>query len=539
MVAEIKIIVYGLTHADCRWTPAAIGGTMSDIIAPASGEKISSVITDSTEFLDRTVETAHTRQKEWAELSFSHRKNMLLKMRTFIIERADELADAISECTGKTMNDALATEVQPCTLAIGYYLKCFQKLQKPRHLGRSSIIFFNKKSILIHEPWGVIGIISPWNYPFGIPFHEVFSALAAGNAVVLKVATQAQPVGEYFKQMAAYAGLPEGLLSVVHLRGKVSGKAFLNSGIDKLFFTGSVAIGQELMQLAAEKLIPVSLELGGNDAMIVCSDANLYRAAAGAVWGGLSNCGQSCGGVERVYVMAEIYDQFMTELTAIVTRLRQGRGYDVDIGSMTTRKQKQTVEAHIKDALEKGAQIAASSPEVEGNLYHPAVVLTHVTHEMDVMRHETFGPLLAVCKVNTEQQAVEMANDAYLGLTASIWTKDRKKANALARQLQAGTVTINDHLMSHGMAETPWGGYKMSSIGRSHGGPGLHEMVQSKVIVDDLAHQLPRNIWWQPYSLRQYKALKAVGNAFYGKGVWMRIKSIAALSGFYLKQMRR
>ncbi len=526
-------------YTDLGWASADSGGTMSDIFAPASGEIISSVITESEDFLNRTVETAHVRQKEWIRSDFSHRKNMLLKMRTYIVERADELAGVISDCTGKTMNDALATEVLPCTLAAGYYLKRFQKLQKPRCLGRSSIIFFNKKSSLIHEPWGVIGIISPWNYPFGIPFHEVFSALAAGNAVVLKVATQAQPVGEIFKQMAVYAGLPEGLLSVVHLPGSLSGRAFLNSGIDKLFFTGSVAIGQELMKLAADKLIPVSLELGGNDAMIVCSDANLYRAAAGAVWGGLSNCGQSCGGVERIYVMADVYDQFMTELTTIVTKLRQGRGYDVDMGSLTTRKQKQTVEAHIKDALAKGAQIAASSPKIDGDLYHPAVVLTQVTHEMDVMKHETFGPVLAVCKVDTEQQAVEMANDAYLGLTASIWTKDRKKGKELAQQLQAGAVTINDHLMSHGMAETPWGGYKMSSLGRSHGGPGLHEMVQSKVVVDDFTHQLPRNIWWQPSSSRQYKALKAIGNAFYGKGIWMRIKSIAALSSFYLKQMRR
>ncbi len=512
---------------------------MADIYAPATGEKIAVLRMDTEEDLHNAVQKAAGIQKQWAGTAFATKRRMLLRMRDYLVSHADEAAGTIADCTGKTLNDALATEVLPATLAIGYYLKAIGRLLKPQRLRRSSLLFFNKQSYLLHEPWGVIGIISPWNYPFGIPFHEVVMALAAGNAVVVKVATQAQPVGDLLAALAGYAGLPDGLLAVVHLPGSVAGEAFLHSGIHKLFFTGSVAVGRQLMEMAAERLIPVSLELGGNDAMIVCSDADMYRAAAGAVWGGISNSGQSCGGVERIYVMEEVYGAFMKELETLVSGLRQGRGLNVDFGSLTTAKQRETVEAHIDDALKKGATIRVSSPKVEGGVYHQAVVLENCTHDMEVMKDETFGPVLAVCKVKSEDQAVAMANDSYLGLTASVWTKSRRRARRLAARLEAGAVTINDHLMSHGMAETPWGGYKMSSVGRSHGGPGLQEVFQSKVVVYDVTHFLPRNIWWHPYSERTYNGLKAAMLALFGRGVGERISNAVKLAGFYLQRVKR
>lgn len=512
---------------------------MTELYAPATGEKIGIVRTDPIEELSQIVQKASKAQKGWAALIPRNRNRILLKMRQYLVMHADETADVIARCTGKTVNDAFATEVFPGTLAIGYYLKAVRRFAKPRRLKRSSIMFFNKQSSLVHEPWGVIGIISPWNYPFGIPFHEVIMALAAGNSVILKVATQVQPVGDIFRKMAFHSGLPENLLNVVDLPGNAAGRAFLRSGINKLFFTGSVAVGKELMSLAADNLIPVSLELGGNDPMIVCSDANLYRAAAGAVWGGISNCGQSCGGVERIYVLDDVYDEFMNELGKIIIGLRQGVGLDADFGSLTTKKQKETVQAHIKDAQAKGATIRAESPPVEGELYHRAVVLENVTHDMDVMKHETFGPVLAVCRVRTEEEAIALANDSYLGLTASVWTKNRKRGWRIAGLLEAGAVTVNDHLMSHGMAETPWGGYKMSSIGRSHGGPGLAEVFQSKVIVHDTTHFFPRNIWWHPYSAKVYTGLKAAMLALFGRSFGTKLKSVFKLAAFYLKQVKK
>lgn len=512
---------------------------MSDLFAPASGEKIGICKVDSIKDLGNAVKKAGMVQKEWAALSYSIRKTRLLKLRDYMVHKTDEITAVIADSTGKTPNDAYISEVLPGILSAGYYVKAVKRMLKPLKIRSSSILLFNKKSILVREPWGVVGIISPWNYPFSIPLYEIFTAIAAGNAVVLKVATQVQRVGEIFLKMVKFAGLPDGLVSVVNLPGKITGEAFLKSGINKLFFTGSVSIGQELVRLSAENLVPLSLELGGNDPMIVCSDANLYRAAAGAVWGGISNAGESCGGVERIYVEAGAYEGFMNELAQIVSGLRQGVGLDADFGSLTTKKQKQTVIAHIRDALDKGAVIRSQSPAVEGDFYHQAVVLENCTHEMEVMKHETFGPVLAVCKVNSINEAVELANDSYLGLSASVWTKNRKKGRTIAMKLEAGAVTLNDHLMSHGMPETPWGGYKMSSLGRSHGGPGLNEVVQSKVIIDDRTHFLSRNIWWHPYSARIYNGLKDASHALYGNGLFSRIKSAFKFISFYLRHIRR
>ncbi|MFP4112877.1 MAG: aldehyde dehydrogenase family protein [Spirochaetota bacterium] len=511
---------------------------MPEIRKPATGEPLASFEYESPGELRETVARAKRAQREWAALGVRERARRMRGVREFIVANADEISRTISDCTGKTLNDALATETLPAALAIGYYAKLMRRTLKPRRLPRSSVMFFNKASYLHHEPWGVIGIISPWNYPFGIPFHEVIAALLAGNAVVLKVATQAQPIGEVFVRMMEHAGLPEGVFLLVALPGRVAGSALIHSGIAKLFFTGSVAVGKELMQEASSELLPLSLELGGNDSMIVCDDANLKRAAGGAVWGGYSNCGQSCGGVERIYVYDSVYDEFMKELEAIVANLRHGVGADSDVGSLTTAGQKETVEAHIRDALEKGARIRVRSSAPTEGVFHPAVVLENVTHEMDVMRHETFGPVLAVQRVRSEDEAVRLANDSYLGLTASVWSRSRRTASRIAARLEAGSITVNDHLMSHGMAATPWGGYKQSSLGRSHGGPGALEMVQPKVVVHDRLHRLARNMWWHPYSNRLYAGLKAALTLLYGRGPLRRVASLARLVRFYLSRLR-
>lgn len=509
--------------------------------APATQEKIAVKKTGTIEELRLKVSKAFEAGKIWQSLSWRKRHSCVCSMRNYLINEADSIAKIISLCTGKTIIDALATEVVPAVIAAGYYSKAAKKFLKPEKIKKSSVFFWNKGAYLHYEPWGAVGIISPWNYPFGIPFHETVMAITAGNGVVLKVAAQAQPVAEVFEKMALSAGFPENLFSSVHLPGAVSGQAFLESGIKKLFFTGSVSVGRELLKLSAEKFIPVNLELGGNDAMIVCADANLRRAAAGAVWGGLSNCGQSCGGVERIYVAADVYDQFTAYLAENVSSLRQGHGFDVDLGSLTTQKQKQVVIDHIKDAVQKGAFVRASSSEdilpsdVGGDLFHPAVMLENTTHEMDVMKHETFGPVLAVCRVNSIEEAISLTNDSYLGLSASVWTKNRKTADLIACKLEAGTIMVNDHLMSHGMPEIPWGGFKMSGVGRTHGYSGMLEMYQEKCVVHDKTHFFPRNIWWPPYSKEIYNGLKHALSALFARSFIKRIVSVLKVIKFYIK----
>ncbi len=344
-------------------------------------------------------------------------------------------------------------------------------------------------------------------------------------------------VGRALERCIQAGELPEGLFAHFNVPGRLAGGAFLESGIDKLFFTGSVPVGKKLMVKAAETLTPVSLELGGNDAMLVCADADLDRAVGGAVWAGLQNCGQSCGGVERIYVHASIYDAFMEKLKTRVEALRVGPDVDhsCDLGAMTTTRQMVLVREHVADALDRGAAIFAqtSVPEGDTGNFLPAMVLTDVDHSMRVMREETFGPLLGVMKVATMDEAVSLANDSNLGLTASVWGQDRKGAEVLARQLRAGAVTINDHLMSHGLAETPWGGFKESGIGRTHGALGFDEMTQPQCIVHDYLPGVRRNMWWHPFSARVYEGLRGILDLLYGRGVGRRLEGARQLARLF------
>lgn len=498
--------------------------TYTPCVDPATGREIGRSPLHTPQEAAEIIARARRAQPAWAELSPRRRARRLAAVRDYLVENADELAEVICRDNGKTRVDALATEVLPAVLALSYYLKMASRWLRPRRLRPASLLLANKASRLYRLPYGVVGIISPWNYPFAIPFSEVVMALLAGNAVVLKVATQTQLVGRRLEEAFLAAGLPEGVFNYLNLPGPEAGRVLLEGGVDKLFFTGSVAVGRRLMALAAEHLTPVCLELGGNDPMLVCPDADLVRAAGGAVWAGLSNCGQSCGGVERIYVHRSVYRPFLELLRRRVEGLRVGPDHDfaVDLGAMTTRSQMQTVRRHLEDALERGAVVYAQSPVPQGGgNFLPAVVLTEVNHDMLVMREETFGPVLAVMVVEDMDQAVELANDCHLALTASVWSRDRRAARRLALRLQAGVLTINDHLMSHGLAETPWGGLKDSGIGRTHGEVGFAEMTQPVCLVDERLPWLKRNLWWHPYDRQVYQGLRGMLEMRYATG-WRR-----------------
>lgn len=454
----------------------------------------------------------------------------VLAVRDRIVERADSLAEIISADTGKTRIDALATEVIPAALATGYYARRSPRLLRPRRLQRSSILFANKRSTLHRLPWGVVGVISPWNYPLGIPVHEIVPALLAGNAVIFKTAPETINVGRAVAELMAPPGIPADLFALVELDGPAAGDLFLSAaGVDKLFFTGSVAVGKILMQKAAGTLTPVSLELGGNDPMLVCPDAPLQRAVNGAVWAGLQNSGQTCAGVERIYVHRAVYPEFMARLKQAVEALRVGpdRDHGVDIGAMCTPRQATKVREQIADALERGARVhaeAALAPELNQSRYLAPLVLADVDHQMAIMREETFGPVLCVGAVENMEQALALANDSMLALTASVWSRDRRGAESLARRLHAGTLTINDHLISHGLAETPWGGFKESGLGRSHGELGLEEMTAPQVVVDERLPFLQRNVFWHPYDAGVYFGLRGMLDAVAGRGLRRRLQ---------------
>ncbi len=503
-------------------------------INPVTGEELGRTRLNTVNELPQMVRTARAAQKAWARLTVKKRRLYFYNVLYYLVKHVDELTEVIARDTGKLRMDALSSEILAMAVATRYYCRKAPEFLKDRRLAPSSLAFINKVSKERRVPYGVVGIISPWNYPFNLPFSEIIIALLSGNAVIVKAASETQMVSRALQQVFAAAELPDGLLQFINLPGREAGPAFVQSGMDKLFFTGSVAVGKTLMRLAAETLTPLNLELGGNDPMIVCADANLERAANGAIWAGLSNTGQSCGGVERVYVQEAVYNEFLGLLKARVEKLRVGydTDFNVDMGAMATERQIRTVQDQIDQALSKGATILARSAVPEDpNLknFIPAMVLTDVTHEMDIMREETFGPVLGVMKFSDEKEALQLANNSNLGLSASVWSRDRAKARRLAKEIRAGAVNINDHLMSHAMAETPWGGFKQSGIGRMHGKHGFMEMTRTQVIVDDYLGRLNNDLWWPPYDRKAYQGIKGALNLLYGEGLINRMVSLLHL----------
>ncbi|MDY0376694.1 MAG: aldehyde dehydrogenase family protein [Desulfobacterium sp.] len=513
-----------------RQTDPAMDAEQTECINPSTGEVIGYSPIHSPEEVARCIEAARKVQPAWQAVSIKERARMIVKIQPYMVERMDHLAATIARNNGKTRTDALATEILPAIASLTYYRKRARKFLKDRSLMPGGLLFINKKSKILRIPYGVVGIISPWNYPFSIPFSEVIMALLAGNCVILKVASETQLPGLALKECIEAAGLPQGVFSYVNLEGSKASGAMLDNGIDKLFFTGSVGVGKKLAELAAKTLTPVCLELGGNDAMLVCEDADLYRAAAGAVWAGFQNAGQSCGGVERIYVHASVHDRFLEILKEKTENLKVGFDTDftMDIGAMTTLRQVETVKHHVDDALAKGAVIyARAKAPLNSDSPHfvPPMVLTKVNHDMLVMNEETFGPVVGVMKVTTMDQAVELANDSTLGLTCSVWSGNRKNAEHLARQIKTGVAMVNDHLMSHGLPETPWGGPKETGGGRTHGEIGFGEMTYPQVIVHDFFTPVVRkNLWWHPFSKSVYDGIKGAAQLFYGTNIRRRLK---------------
>ena len=500
-------------------------------VNPATGDIIGYSRMNTVEEAREAVRRARAAQPAWAALPLAERVHIINRIRDYLVDNVDTVSTTVANDVGKTRVEALATEVLTSAMATDYYARNARRFLQPRKVRSSSLLFLNKRSRIFRIPFGVIGIIAPWNYPLGIPMHEIIPALLAGNTVIFKTAPETQMVGRTIEAMIQAAGLPADVFIHLNLPGAVIGEILLEPDhhVDKLFFTGSVPVGKKLMAKAAESLTPVSLELGGNDPMLVCPDAHLERAVNGAIWAGLQNSGQSCGGVERIYVHQAIYEPFIALLKQKVEALRQGPDLDhqVDIGAMCTERQIKTIRRQVDDALAKGATILAQvtiDPAHAHANFYPVTLLTKVDHTMELMREETFGPVLGVMKVADMAQAIDLANDSSLGLTASVWSGNTSAAVALGRRIHAGVITINDHLLTHGMAETPWGGVKESGIGRSHGELGFDEMTQPQLVTTELLHFAKRNLFWHPYDAKLYEGLKGALYLLHGRGLGIRLR---------------
>jgi len=483
---------------------------------PATGEEIGRASVASAEDVAQAVRSARAAQSAWAKLSYTERGRIIMRARGIVLEDIEEIARLVSRETGKPLIEAISMEITPTLDLMQFFARRTAGLLKPEKIDIGQYGLMGRSSRIIYKPLGVVGIISPWNFPWAIPLGEVVMALMAGNAVVLKPSELTPLTGLKIKDVFSRAGLPEGLLQVVTGEGQ-TGAALVEARVDKIMFTGSVATGKRVAEQAARHLIPVVLELGGKDPMIVLEDADLETAASAAVWGAFSNSGQACASVERLYVHESIAPQFIERIITETRALRQNRGTteDTDIGAMSSERQLSIVEEHVKDAINQGALAltGGARPEgLEGPFYQPTI-LTNVNHKMMVMREETFGPVLPLMTFKTEDEAVSLANDSVFGLTASVWTRNVARGRRIALRLEAGTVMVNEVLYTHGVAQTPWGGVKQSGLGRTHGRLGLLELVTPQHVHVNRLSGI-RDLWWFGYTPRAASLFRGFARRF-------------------------
>ncbi len=505
-----------------------------EIKSPATLDVLGEVPIDTAEEVRAAVVRGREAFVVWSALSFSERKRVLLDIRDRLRARQEEVIDLICRETGKPRFEAVTMELAYCCDALTFYAKQARRFLKPQHV--SPHLLKTKKVIVRHHPRGVIGIIAPWNFPLVMTLGEAVPTLAAGNAVVIKPSEwtplTARLGCQIARQAFRFAGLPEDILQVVNGFGETGGA--LVDEADMIGFTGSIRTGKVIAERAARRLVPVSLELGGKDPMIVLRDADLERAAAAAVWGAFMNSGQVCISVERVYVEEAVADEFTRRVVEKTNQLRQGVDVGsgggelrVDIGAMTFPKQMEIVEDHVRDAIARGAEVLSGgrrNPGLKGQFYEPTV-LTKVDHSMAVMRDETFGPVLPIMRVRDEEEALRLANDSRYGLNASVWTADKERGQRLAARIEAGSVCVNDVITGVAVTDVPFGGVKESGSGRRHGASGIRRFTTEQAIVTD-RFGLKREMIWYPYTASGERAMLRLLGVVFSRGLKAKIKSL-------------
>ncbi len=487
--------------------------------SPLDGARLGAVATVAPDQVQAVVDDVASVQPFWAQLPLSDRARYMRRAGQAIIDGLEDLAKLLSREQGKPINESYVMELLPTIDSLRWLAEAGPGILDDERIPLP-VFIKQKRARFTFEPIGVVGVIAPWNYPWSIPFGEVAIALMAGNGVVLKPASLTPLIGERIREVFERAGVPEGLVRTVHGGGAV-GQALVESTAAKIFFTGSVEVGRGVGEECARRMKGSVLELGGKDPMIVCADASLPNAISGCLWGGFANAGQTCSGIERVYVVEDVAERFIEGVVAGAAKLRVGDplDYDVEVGPMVSREQFELVRELVDDAVAGGAELRCGGPvdvsaHPSGAFYAPAV-LTGVTHDMRIMREEIFGPVVPIVRVASEDEAIALANDSEFGLGASVWTMNRAKGERIAERIDSGMVWINDHMFSHGACSCSWGGVKQSGLGRSHSQFGLWECVNIKLLAWEPSRT--RDFWWHPYDESLGKAMGASAQLLYGR----------------------
>jgi len=498
------------------------------VVNPATLELVGTVATTDPSAVQEIVTEARLAQEAWGESPLEGRRTVVAAVADVLLERADEIADTVIAETGKPRVEAFTTELFPAVDALAWLARNAPKLLAPERVGYPQLHLKHKRATLYYEPIGVVGVIAPWNFPFAIPFTQVAYALAAGNAVVLKPSELTPLSGALVAELFASAGAP---VRIAQGDGAVGEALVKARGLGKVVFTGSAEVGRLVAASAGERLVPVTLELGGKDPMVVLDDADLARAVDGALWGSFLNCGQVCSGVERIYVQGALYEPFVEELT------RKAR--ELDLGPLISEEQRDKVAALVDDAVAHGARtlVGGRAPQRAGWFYEPTV-LADVPRTARIEHDETFGPVVTVARVADDEAAVHAANETVFGLGASVWTRDAERAGRIARRLRAGTVWHNDHAYSYASSQAAWGGRGESGFGRTHSRHGLYDLTSPK-FVDRDSGRVPVP-WWFPYDDRAADAFRGALRALYADGIaararaaWRERRALLALARRY------
>ena len=451
-------------------------------------------------------------QAKWKKTSLKERVELMHRVADVVIQQQDRIMDVVMRETGKPIQEAMAMEVFSSVDSLVFYAKRAEKWLSDKKIKMHGPMRFLKKTIITYKPRGVVAVITPWNGPFILSINPVIQSILCGNSVIVKPSEVTPMSGAMVQEIFALADAPMHLVQTLIGDGE-TGAELINQGPDKVSFTGSVATGKKIASKCGEMLIPFSLELGGKDAMIVCSDADVKDAASGAVVGSLMNAGQYCCGTERIYVMSDIYDEFVQEVVAITNSLVQSNDCKGDVGPTFWDKQIEIIEDHVNDAIAKGATVLAGgkrNPAFEG-LYFEPTVLTEVTHEMKIMKDETFGPVICIMKVKSEDEALSLANQSHFGLNGNVWTKDLVKGQRIASSIETGACSVNDMAMSYGVNEVPFGGVKNSGVGVVNGKEGLLGYAHAMPIIIG-----KKSASAYPYTDKSFKQLQGALKIFWG-----------------------
>lgn len=501
------------------------GGGRLRSYAPATGELIGEAPNTTAEQVRHAVARAHRAQQTWAALSPKLRADKMLAFRDALVDSSDELVDLLTRECGKPRQEALLHEVMVTAEVATYFAKSAAKTLATREVELR--LMKHRKSFVRYAPRGVIGVISPWNYPLQLPMRDVIMATMAGNAVVLKPSEITPLIAIKAKEIWDASGMPEDLFQVVTGYG-ATGAALVESDVQMIVFTGGVETGRKVAAACGERLIPCVMELGGKAPLIACADADLERTARAVVFGGFTNSGQVCISVERVYAHREIHDKLVERVIELVGELRQGDPSQdaVELGAIIFPPQLEVIERHIADATAKGAVLRAGGKRVPGRgQYFEPTILTNCDHTMSVMTAEIFGPIVPIMRVSSEEEAVTLANESSLGLNAYVFSSDREHGRRLAERIEAGSVLVNDVVSNAGCPEVPFGGVKQSGFGRVMGADALRDLCDVRHVSVDRFSIGAKDPHWFPYTQSSLDWLKRGMRVIFSRAnLWSRLK---------------